>query len=169
MILGDRREGGRHSRSQGDGKFRRFPRLGWVALAAALGLMAAGCSSSSSTTTPPAAASSPSATGSATVPNVSIDSFTVNISPTMSLFKALALAGTKGANSLQVGVVLPDTTSSKRWVDFDYPYLKQSFTAAGFTSALFRVNGHLRCPGLRHDRGIPGDTSWISFSRAIPS
>src|SRR5215469_10092491 len=140
MTLGYRTEGGRGSRSQGDGKFRRFPRLGWVALAAALGLMAAGCSSSSSTTTPPAAASSPSATGSATVPNVSIDSFTVNISPTMSLFKALALAGTKGANSLQVGVVLPDTTSSKRWVDFDYPYLKQSFTAAGYSSAQFRID-----------------------------
>jgi D-xylose transport system substrate-binding protein len=102
--------------------------------------MAAGCSSSSSTTTPPAAASSPSATGSATVPNVSIDSFTVNITPTMSMFKALALAGTKGANSLQVGVVLPDTTSSKRWVDFDYPYLKQSFTAAGYTAAQFRID-----------------------------
>src|SRR5215472_9928053 len=119
MILGNRRGGGRDSRSQGDGKFRRFPRLGWVALAAALGLMAAGCSSSSSTSTPAAtstsSASSPAAAGSTTVPSVSIDSFTVNITPTMSLFKALAAAGTKGASSLQVGVVLPDTTSSTRY------------------------------------------------------
>src|SRR5215470_14979581 len=139
MTLGYRTEGGRGSRSQGDGKFRRFPRLGWVALAAALALMAAGCSSSSSTSTPPA--SSGSATGgSTTVPPVSISSFTVNITPTMSQFKALAAAGTKGANSLQVGVVLPDTTSSKRWVDFDAPYLRQSFIAAGYTSAQFRID-----------------------------
>jgi D-xylose transport system substrate-binding protein len=58
----------------------------------------------------------------------------------MSQFKALAAAGTKGASSLQVGVVLPDTTSSTRWVDFDAPYLKQAFTAAGFTPAQFRID-----------------------------
>src|SRR5215469_7703513 len=141
MILGNRREGGRGSRSQGDGKFRRFPRLGWVALAAALAMMAAGCSSSSSSS-PSSGSTSPSgsASGSTTVPPVSISSFTVNITPTMSQFKALAAAGTKGANSLQVGVVLPDTTSSKRWVDFDAPYIKQAFTDAGFTSAQFRID-----------------------------
>ncbi|HEY7260417.1 MAG TPA: substrate-binding domain-containing protein [Trebonia sp.] len=71
---------------------------------------------------------------------MNIDSFTVNIAPTMSQFKALAAAGTKGANSLQVGVVLPDTTSSTRWVDFDAPYLKQAFTAAGFTPAQYRID-----------------------------
>ena len=46
----------------------------------------------------------------------------------MSQLKALGQAATKGANSLQVGVVLPDTTSSTRWVDFDAPYLKEAFT-----------------------------------------
>jgi D-xylose transport system substrate-binding protein len=128
------------NRSEGsDGKFRRFPRLGWLALAAALALVAAGCSSSSSSSAP-AAPGSASATGSATVPAVSINSFTVHIAPTMSLFKALTAAGTKGANSLQVGVVLPDTTSSTRWVDFDQPYLKQAFTAAGYTSKQFRID-----------------------------
>ena len=128
------------NRSEGsNGKFRRFPRLGWLALAAALALVAAGCSSSSSSSAPAAPGSS-SATGSATVPAVSISSFTVHIAPTMSLFKALTLAGTKGANSLQVGVVLPDTTSSTRWVDFDAPYLKQAFTAAGYTSKQFRID-----------------------------
>ena len=129
------------NRSEGsDGKFRRFPRLGWLALAAALALVAAGCSSSSSSSTSSAPSASASATGSATVPAVSINSFTVNIAPTMSLFKALAAAGTKGANSLQVGVVLPDTTSSKRWVDFDQPYLTQAFTAAGYRTAQFRID-----------------------------
>ena len=127
------------NRSEGsDGKFRRFPRLGWLALAAALALVAAGCSSSSSSSAP-AASGSASATGAAAVPSVSIDSFTVHIAPTMSLFKALTAAATKGANSLQVGVVLPDTTSSTRYVDFDAPYLKQAFTAAGYTPAEYRI------------------------------
>ena len=58
----------------------------------------------------------------------------------MSQFKALGQAATKGASSLQVGVVLPDTTSSTRWVDFDAPYLKQSFADAGYTPAEYRID-----------------------------
>src|SRR5208282_3394885 len=143
MTLGDRSKGGRDSRSHGDGTFRRLPRLGWVALAAALALAAAGCSSSSSSSAPAApassSASSSATSGSSTVPAVSINSFTVNIAPTMSLFKALTAAATKGANSLQVGVILPDTTSSTRYVDFDAPYLTQAFTSAGYTSAQYRI------------------------------
>ncbi len=57
----------------------------------------------------------------------------------MTLFKALAATATKGAKGLLVGVVLPDTTSSTRWVDFDAPYLKEAFTDAGYTSAQFRI------------------------------
>ncbi len=57
----------------------------------------------------------------------------------MDQLKALGQAATKGSSSLQVGVVLPDTTSSVRWVDFDAPYLKQSFTDAGFTSSEYRI------------------------------
>jgi D-xylose transport system substrate-binding protein len=132
------------NRSEGGRDFRHLPRVGWVAVAAALALMAAGCSSSSSSSSSSSAASSApassAAAGSATVPSVSIDSFTVNVTPTLSQFKALAAAGTKGANSLLVGVVLPDTTSSVRWVDFDAPYLKQSFLAAGYTASEFRID-----------------------------
>jgi D-xylose transport system substrate-binding protein len=58
----------------------------------------------------------------------------------MSKFKSLTAAGTKGANSLLVGVVLPDTTSSTRWVDFDAPYMKEAFTDAGYTSSEFRID-----------------------------
>jgi D-xylose transport system substrate-binding protein len=122
-----------------------------VALAA---LTAAGCSSSSSSSTSapsssPAtsAASSPSTStsastgGSAAVPaGLGISSFTVNIASTMSQFKPLTAAATKGASSLQVGVILPDTTSSTRWVDFDAPYLKEAFTDAGYTSSQFRID-----------------------------
>jgi D-xylose transport system substrate-binding protein len=154
MGLGIRTGGGRSSHSQGNRTSRGVRSLGWVGLTAALvSLAAAGCSSSSSTssTTPStstsastsAPATSPSATssGSATVPaGLSISSFTVNIASTMSQFKSLAAAGTKGANSLQVGVVLPDTTSSTRWVDFDAPYLKEAFTAAGYSSSEYRID-----------------------------
>src|SRR6202045_3170343 len=136
MRVSNTREGGRNS--------RRLPRMGWVALAAALALTAAGCSSSSSSSSssgaPASSGSSSGAAGSTTIPSVGIDSFTVNIASTMTQFKGLAQAGTKGASSLQVGVVLPDTTSSTRWVDFDQPYLKQAFTAAGFTSSEYRID-----------------------------
>jgi D-xylose transport system substrate-binding protein len=58
----------------------------------------------------------------------------------MSQFKSLAAAATNGASSLQIGVILPDTTSSTRWVDFDAPYIKEAFTDAGFTSSQFRID-----------------------------
>ena len=58
----------------------------------------------------------------------------------MNQLKALGQAATKGASGLQVGVVLPDTTSSTRWVDFDAPYLKTSFLDAGFTASEFRID-----------------------------
>src|SRR6202000_2802022 len=69
-----------------------------------------------------------------------ISSFTVDISSTMSQFKGLAAAATKGASGLQIGVILPDTTSSTRWVDFDAPYIKEAFTDAGLTSSQFRID-----------------------------
>ena len=37
-------------------------------------------------------------------------------------------------------MVLPDTTSSTRWVDFDEPYLTTAFTAAGLTSSQFKID-----------------------------
>jgi D-xylose transport system substrate-binding protein len=142
-------KGGRPSHSQGDAAFRGFRRLGWVGLTAAvIGLTVAGCSSSSttSTTSTPASSSAPASsatatTGSSTVPaGLGISSFTVDIASTMSTLKPLAAAATKGASSLQVGVILPDTTSSTRWVDFDAPYMKIAFTAAGYTSSQYRID-----------------------------
>jgi len=58
----------------------------------------------------------------------------------MSQLKPLTEFATKGANSLLVGVILPDTTSSTRWVDFDAPYLRTSLTDAGYTSSEFRID-----------------------------
>src|SRR5262249_57662148 len=96
---------------------------------------AAGCGSSGSSTTPS------TTSGSNTVPaGLSISSFTVDIASTMSKFKLLTAFATKGASSLQVGVILPDTTSSTRYVNFDQPYLNDAFADAGYTQAQYRID-----------------------------
>jgi D-xylose transport system substrate-binding protein len=58
----------------------------------------------------------------------------------MSQFKPLTQFATKGANTLQVGVILPDTTSSTRYVNFDQPYLNDAFADAGYTQAQYRID-----------------------------
>jgi D-xylose transport system substrate-binding protein len=138
MGLNNRSEGGWHSRSQGHAAFRRSRRLGWVSLAAVAALTAAaGCSSSGSSGTSGTTASS----GSNKIPaGLSISTFNVNINSTMSEFKPLTEFATKGADSLQVGVILPDTTSSTRYVDFDQPYLNDAFADAGYTQAQYRID-----------------------------
>jgi D-xylose transport system substrate-binding protein len=76
---------------------------------------------------------SPSA--SATVPSgLGVTSFDASFSA-MGQLKALTSAG-----SGLVGVILPDTTSSTRYVAFDLPYLKQAFTAAGYSSSQFKID-----------------------------
>ena len=70
-----------------------------------------------------------------TVPSdLSISSFTADFSYMQNL-KPLTAAG-KG----KVGVILPDTTSSTRYVDFDAPYLKQAFDAAGYSSSDYKID-----------------------------
>jgi len=137
-------------RAQGHGTVRPLSRLGLAALAAAAAVVAAGCSSSSSSSSSAAAsvpASAPGSASSATVSGsdvipagLSTSSFTVDIASAMSQLKPLTAAATKGAASLQVGVILPDTTSSTRYVDFDAPYLRQAFIDAGYTSSEYRVD-----------------------------
>jgi D-xylose transport system substrate-binding protein len=103
-----------------------------VGLAAVAGLIVAGCGSSPSSSAP---------SGSNSIPKgLSISSFSVNIAATMAKFKPLTEFATKGANSLQVGVILPDTTSSTRYVDFDAPYLNDAFADAGYTQAQYRID-----------------------------
>jgi D-xylose transport system substrate-binding protein len=58
----------------------------------------------------------------------------------MSKFKPLTQFATKGATSLQVGVILPDTTSSTRYVQFDEPYLNAAFADAGYTQQQYRID-----------------------------
>jgi D-xylose transport system substrate-binding protein len=112
-----------------------FRRAGWVAVAGVLSLTAAACGSSGS------GSSAGASSGSNTIPSgLSISSFSVNIDATMAKLKPLTEFATKGANTLQVGVILPDTTSSTRWVDFDAPYLADAFADAGYTQAQYRID-----------------------------
>jgi D-xylose transport system substrate-binding protein len=100
------------------------------AVVVSLGLAACGNSSSPGTTTSP----SPSSTTSASVPSISASSFTSDFSA-MAKLKPLAASG-KGL----IGVLLPDTTTSARYVTFDAPYLTKAFEAAGLTSTQFKVD-----------------------------
>jgi D-xylose transport system substrate-binding protein len=134
MRVGNRSAGVPISRSHGHGTLRRVRGVGWVGLAAAISLTAAACGSSSPS-------SSSGSSGSNKIPaGLSISSFTVNIDSTMAKFKPLTEFATKGASTLQVGVILPDTTSSTRYVDFDQPYLNDAFADAGYTQAQYRID-----------------------------
>jgi D-xylose transport system substrate-binding protein len=103
---------------------------GTAVLALCLAAAACSSSSSSSTTTPSASASSSSSSVSV---SISITQFDKSLSA-MSGLKALASAG-KG----NVAVLLPDTTTSARYVQFDAPYLTQALTLAGLSTSQFTV------------------------------
>jgi D-xylose transport system substrate-binding protein len=116
---------------QGSHNLGRMGRLSLVAVAA---IGAAACGSTSGTSSATASASNPG------VPStISVSAFTPDIASTMSLLQPLAKYATKGATNLLIGVILPDTTSSVRWVDFDQPYLTDAFADAGFSSTQFNV------------------------------
>jgi D-xylose transport system substrate-binding protein len=92
--------------------------------------VAAACGSSGGSSS-----SSSSSTGNATIPaGLSVGSFNSSFS-FMSKLKGLTAAG----HGL-VGVILPDTTSSTRYIDFDAPYLTRAFAEAGYTAADFKID-----------------------------
>jgi D-xylose transport system substrate-binding protein len=78
----------------------------------------------------------PQGTGSTSTgtPNITVSSFTSDFSA-MAQLKDLAGKG-KGL----IGVLLPDTTTSARYVSFDAPYLKKAFEAAGLSSSQFKID-----------------------------
>jgi D-xylose transport system substrate-binding protein len=100
------------------------------ALGLAVSAVAAGCGSSSSSTSSSASSSATSSTSSAAAaPSISATSFT-NDFTAMAALKSLAASG-KG----KVAAILPDTTSSTRYVEFDAPDLKKAAAAAGLPSS----------------------------------
>jgi D-xylose transport system substrate-binding protein len=70
---------------------------------------------------------------SASTPTVSDGTFTTSFS-TMKYLKSVVAAG-----SGSIAVILPDTVSSTRYTEFDAPYLKDAFLAAGLTTAQFTI------------------------------
>ncbi|MGD0701562.1 MAG: substrate-binding domain-containing protein [Trebonia sp.] len=119
---------------------------GLTAAAVSAALLVAACSSSSSSsssapTTPASSAtsatSSPSSTSSASSVSISYTGLTNNFSA-MAALKPLAAAGQGN-----IAAILPDTVSSTRYVEFDAPYLKQAFAAAGLSSSNYTVENAL--------------------------
>src|SRR6266540_7464282 len=103
----------------------------FVTLAVAGALTA--CSSSKS----PSNTSSGSPASTAAVPSVDASAFTADFS----LMKELTGLASQGKG--MVGVLLPDTTTSARYVTYDAPYLKQAFEAAGLSADQFKIdNAH---------------------------
>jgi D-xylose transport system substrate-binding protein len=101
----------------------RFAKL--VPMLGVVGIVAMACGGGGGTAT----------TSPAVVPSdLSITSFTQDFTY-MPKLKDLVGAG-KGI----VGVILPDTTSSVRYVAYDQPYLKQAFDQAGYTSSQYKID-----------------------------
>jgi D-xylose transport system substrate-binding protein len=91
-------------------------------------LVLAACSSNSSSS------SAPGGSGSAAVPQIDAGSFTADFS-VMSQLKDLAAQG-----SGLIGVLLPDTTTSTRYVQYDLPFLTKAFEAAGLSADQFKID-----------------------------
>jgi D-xylose transport system substrate-binding protein len=66
--------------------------------------------------------------------SLTVNSFTVKFSE-MPALKALVKSG-----SGNVGVILPDTTSSTRYVEFDAPYFHQALTKAGYKPSQYKID-----------------------------
>jgi len=114
-------------------------RAGLTAAAASAALLvAAGCSSTTSSSAVPAGAAANAAPRSDST-NASISVGDLNHS-----FSAMAeLKGVASVGKGKVTVILPDTTSSTRYVDFDAPYLNQAFATAGLSTADFTIENAL--------------------------
>ena len=98
-----------------------------VTAALALAAAAASCGSSSSSS------SNASSSGGGAVPQVDVTKFTADFA-VMKTLQSLAAQG-KG----KIGVLLPDTTTSTRYVQYDAPNLTKAFEAAGLSSSDFKI------------------------------
>jgi D-xylose transport system substrate-binding protein len=110
-------------------------RAGLIAAGLSAALLIAACSSS--TSSGQAATSSAPSSSTAGAQSLTVS----DIDPSFGALKALASLAPEGKGN--VAVILPDTTSSTRWVEFDAPYLKAAFAAAGLPSANLTVQNAL--------------------------
>jgi len=105
--------------------------------ASTIAVLGAACSSSnksSTATTAAATTTGGSSTTTASAAPLSVSSFTNDYSA-MAQLKSVAAAG-----SGLIGVLLPDTTTSARYVQYDAPDLTKAFLAAGLTNAQFKID-----------------------------
>ncbi len=113
-----------------------FKKAGVVAAGVSAALLIAACSSSGSSSTPTSAPATSASSG-APAASISISDLN-NTFSAMSQLTSIAAAG-KGT----VAVILPDTVSSTRYVEFDTPLLKQAFAAAGLPTSDLSVQNAL--------------------------
>ena len=102
-----------------------------VGVVAAFSLVLAACSNSSSSSSTQASSSG------GEVPQIAAGDFTADFA-VMQQLTGLAAQG----DGL-IGVLLPDTTTSTRYVQYDAPFLAKAFEAAGLTSDQYKIdNAH---------------------------
>jgi D-xylose transport system substrate-binding protein len=105
-----------------------------VAAASALILAACGSSKNNNAAAPTTVAPGGTATTAAPTAAITATSFTADFSA-MAQLKSVASAG----HGL-IGVLLPDTTTSTRYVAYDAPYLAKAFQDAGLTASDFKID-----------------------------
>ena len=115
-------------------------RAGLAAAGLSAALLVAACSSTTSSSSV-AVSAAPSSAGAASSGSATPSLTVSEIDPSFSALKALAALAPKGKGN--VAIILPDTTSSTRWVEFDAPYLKAAFAAAGLPSSNLTVQNAL--------------------------
>jgi len=108
-------------------------RVGLTAVAGSAALILAACGSSGGGGSAAPSSGSSGSSSAAAAPSISATDFTNDFSA-MAKLKPLAAQGKGG-----VGVILPDTTTSARYTEFDAPYLTKALTAAGLSSSDFSV------------------------------
>jgi D-xylose transport system substrate-binding protein len=120
-------------------------RVGLTAVAVSAALLVAACSSSSSSSSSAPSSTSPSASASSSASSTgSAASASISYTGLTNDFSAMkALSSVASAGSGSVTVILPDTVSSTRYVEFDAPYLKDAFAAAGLPSSDYTVENAL--------------------------
>jgi D-xylose transport system substrate-binding protein len=119
-------------------------RVSWTRRLAATGAVVAliatvgACSSSKKSTTPTTSSSGATTTPTTAAGGVPSD---LTIKSFDSSFSYMSkLSGLTSAGKGLVGVILPDTTSSTRYVNFDAPYLTKAFQQAGYSSSQFKID-----------------------------
>jgi D-xylose transport system substrate-binding protein len=101
--------------------------LSWISALLVAGSVLAACNEEPSTT-------GPSASAGGEVPQVAVEDFDAEFS----VMKQLTGLASQGEG--MIGVLLPDTTTSTRYVQYDEPNLTKAFEAAGLTSDQFKID-----------------------------